>query len=117
MSENETTIGRFRIRVVPCGGLYDDGRANEGAEASVEVLDLQNADPDYAPRGQLISRYYLSTLIAHERPHGISFHGGVPAWTMTPAEANLLVTWLRGGMRPARTATLRESLSRRRSTP
>ena len=75
---SDAGYGPWRVRLV---------REGE-AEPLVEFYDA--ADPEkFGPRGQFVSRYYLSSFVGSDRysrgPRfgGINLDGGVRAWTLT----------------------------------
>lgn len=86
---------RFNVRLVRRGdrfGLNDclthgDARSPIRARlaehhdgAMIEFYDATYAGrPEFGPRGQFVSRYYLGTL-AEDAGRGLDMHGGVPEW-------------------------------------
>ena len=79
-------VGMFNVRVVSNGDLYglNDCLKHEG-EPMVEFYDARYEGPTFGPRGQFVSRYYISTLAEHPANIGLNLQGGVPAWSM-PAD-------------------------------
>jgi|DEB0MinimDraft_6_1074348.scaffolds.fasta_scaffold00768_11 hypothetical protein len=95
---SDAGYGPWRVRLV---------REGE-AEPLVEFYDA--ADPEkFGPRGQFVSRYYLSSFVGSDRysrgPRfaGINLDGGVRAWTLTAKqhrEAAAAVALLLAGVDP-----------------
>jgi hypothetical protein len=73
-------VEHFNIRIVNMGDRYglDDCLTNTKGPM-IEFYDSRYA---HTPRGQFVSRYYLSTLLERE-PAGLCLDGGVPAWTVS----------------------------------
>jgi len=99
----------FHVRLVLPGDRYgrDDclvlgGRDGDRADdAMVEFYDATYArEPGHGPRGQFVSRYYLTTLIGVDHFHqggeldrGIDLDGGVPVWQVSAANVRQAVAW------------------------
>lgn len=114
MKTREKTVGRFLVRAVPAGGELSNGHVNDAGATLVEVLDTENAHPEFCPRGQFVSRYYLTTLLEHPAGAGLNLHGGVPVWTIPSSDMDELAHWFRGILLPRRSSSLADSFSRRR---
>lgn len=110
--------GLFRCADGGVGRAGSDGKhacVHDKDEPMVEFYDSRHPhDPvefgvDNARRGQFVSRYYLSTLLADAagRPDhigGIALDGGVPAWTLDKASFQLALAYAQGvvaGRKPA----------------
>jgi hypothetical protein len=53
-------------------------------QPSVEFYDAHNnAKEDFGPRGQFVSRYYLSTLNEREENEGLNLCGHEPVWSVS----------------------------------
>ncbi len=76
---------QFFVRVVFTGDRYglDDCLVHVKPEPVVEFFDWTYAGPNFGPRGQFVSRYYVKTLSNVEG--GLSLDGGVPEWTLDAA--------------------------------
>lgn len=92
------TVGSWGVRVVFTGDRYgmQDCLTHKGAEPMVEFYDVRHAGEAFGPRGQFVSRYYLSTMLAHQEGAGLCLHGGVAAWSVTGAEFAVVAAFLRG---------------------
>lgn len=86
------SVGRFRIRAVPVGGLLYNGltrrfdRPSESysaAHAHIEVYDRRHP---HGPLGQFVSSYWACTLAERPTRGRLDLQGDVPEWTMTPEE-------------------------------
>lgn len=74
----------FLVRIVEKGDGYgvDDKVIHDEDDPMVEFYDQRYTDERFGPRGQFVSRYYLSTLL--ERPVvGIDLHHGIESWYVT----------------------------------
>lgn len=77
----------FNVRVVHEGDEYglNDCLVHDG-EPMVEFYDATYEGDKFGPRGQFVSRYYLSTLtsvMGAEPGRGLNLDGGVPVWQIT----------------------------------
>jgi hypothetical protein len=94
------TLDRFNVRIVRTGDAYGlDNCLTNNDGPMVEFYDRKYM---HTPRGQFVSRYFVSTLL--ERPAvGLSLDGGVPAWTVSADDMRLVDAYLRGfvALRPS----------------
>jgi hypothetical protein len=109
---SDAGFGPWRVRLVREGDAYGqrDCLTHGEAEPLVELYAAA-ADPEkFGPRGQFVSRYYLSSFVGFdrhstgERFSGINLDGGVPAWTLTRRQhtaAVAAVALLLAGVDPA----------------
>jgi len=107
----DRSYGPWRVRLVREGDAYGQRDCLTHAEAEPLVeLYAAAADPEkFGPRGQFVSRYYLSSFVGSDRysrgPRfaGINLDGGVRAWTLTAKqhrEAAAAVALLLAGVDP-----------------
>lgn len=90
-------LGRFWARVVRPGGLLYLGtdrtltRQPETYERDhiiIEIYDRRH--PGAKDLGQFVSAYQAETLAGVEAGGRLALHGGIPEWTMTVEETELL---------------------------
>mgnify|MGYP006275864341 CR=1 FL=1 len=88
------TLSRFNVRVVRTGDAYglNDCLINDDAPL-VEFYDHRHM---HTPRGQFVSRYFVSTILERADGLGLMLDGGVPAWTVSADDMRLVVAYLRG---------------------
>jgi len=83
------TNGRsFFVRTVLKGDKYglDDRLTHDRDDPMIEFYDAQYANVrSFGPRGQFVSRYYVSTLAKHPTGAGLCLDGGVPEWSVDAA--------------------------------
>lgn len=75
----------FLVRLVMEGDGFgrEDVLVHDSADPMIEFYDRAHADkPGFGPRGQFVSRYYLSTILG-EPVRGINLHGSEPKWYVT----------------------------------
>ncbi|MBW2672457.1 MAG: hypothetical protein JRD89_03455 [Deltaproteobacteria bacterium] len=96
----------WRVRVVQLGEAYgrDDCLVHEPSEYHrpaedplVEFYDGSQSVDKFGPRGQFVSRYYVSTLLKDRRElcnHGLLLYGAVPEWRIDSGAATQVVRWL-----------------------
>ena len=73
----------WTVRVVQKGDAYgrDDCLRHEEDRPMIEFYDASQDPEKFGPRGQFVSRYYLSTLIKDpEHYSGLDLQGDVPSW-------------------------------------
>lgn len=114
---DRATIGRFVARIVRPGGLLYHGGTNdftreqrdyERDHAIVEVFDPRYTSKGFSPLGQFITAYGADTLAEGADGGGLTMHGSIESWTMTPEETRVLRGLARavltggGGRRAAR---------------
>ena len=87
-------LSRFNVRVVRTGDAYglNDCLINDGAPL-VEFYDNRHM---HTPRGQFVSRYFVSTILERADGLGLMLDGGVPAWTVSADDMRLVAAYLRG---------------------
>lgn len=110
---------RFGVRVVRPGmryGLndrviYDESDSSFRLNDSmVEFYDYTYAgDPRFTPRGQFVSRYYVSTLLNRTAGLGLDLDGGVDVWKVDAAVTDQVIRYLN-------TNTLDPAILRERNT-
>jgi hypothetical protein len=114
----------FRARIVRQGDTYglDHCLTHDKADPMIEFYDARYASvlsehtisvaQGFAPEGQFVSRYYLSTFLAHGNS-GLCLDGGVDDWTLDAATVGAFRNWVRSlGISIKAPATL-ESMSRK----
>jgi hypothetical protein len=75
----------FFVRTVLQGDRYGlgDRLTHDNADPMIEFYDYQYANVRaFGPRGQFVSRYYVSTLAKHPKGAGLCLDGGVPEWSV-----------------------------------
>jgi len=92
-------IGIFNVRIIRHGDRYglEDCIELKG-EPMIEFYDFRYADNRFGPRGQFVSRYYLSTLVDDEARlsrTGLCLHGGVPGWSVSASEMREVFEYIR----------------------
>ena len=92
---------RFNVRIVRRGDKYgrDDSLTHNGSEPLVELYDAWQGGFSIASRGQFISRYYASTLLASSG--GLCLDGGVPDWNVTAEAMTDVRRYVRGALMEA----------------
>jgi len=72
----------WTIRIVDHGDRYglNDCLTHDKMDPLVEFYDQRHM---HTERGQFVSRYYLTTLIARDQQYGLWLHGDVEAWSLT----------------------------------
>lgn len=96
MAETTKQFGHFNVRILRKGEKYglNDDLTRDGNEPLVEFYDLDYQD-DYWPRGQFVSRYYLSTMLEHEPDTGLDLDSGVKAWYVDKETMDQVMDWIR----------------------
>lgn len=90
-------IEGFNVRIVTGGMGYgkDDCLILAGWEDPlVEFYDSRRPTPDR--RGQFVSRYFFTTILASDHPHGLQLDGGVPEWSISPQGMRDVKRYIRG---------------------
>ncbi|MDF1699862.1 MAG: hypothetical protein P1V36_01700 [Planctomycetota bacterium] len=85
----------FLVRLVRKGERYgrEDCLTHEGEDPLVEFYDLTYVDR-FGPRGQFVSRYYLTTLSRDAVfSSGLRLDGGVPEWSLDKYDVMSVVRW------------------------
>ena len=84
-------VEKFNVRIVNAGDKYgrDFCLTNDG-EPLVEFYDSRYPHTEF---GQFVSRYFVSTLINHDR--GLVLDGGIPAWSISASGMKQVVEFLR----------------------
>jgi hypothetical protein len=103
MSAEPTTVrlGRFTARIVPPphplyhGGRHDWSRPRHDYERGV-IVEIYDTDHPHTALGQFVSSYNAETLADLRPGVALSLHGGIPAWTLSPEEVDLLRPHLAG---------------------
>ena len=77
----------FMARLVRKGEAYGLNRCltHDESDPLVEFYAVNQK------RNQFVSRYYLSTLNAHDLDCGICLDGGIPAWTISAENAEYVI--------------------------
>lgn len=79
----------------------DDCLTHDGGPM-VEFYDATYAGPDFGPRGQFVSRYYLSTLMDRRgmpglyAEYGLCLQGDVPEWVVSARNVAEAIAYARG---------------------
>lgn len=83
----------FNVRIVRKGDRYglDDKLVHDKADPMVEFFDARHM---HTPRGQFVSRYYLSTLREREVDRGLNLYGGEPEWYLDASAMREVHAWL-----------------------
>ena len=92
------TDGRpFTVRIVREGDAYglNDCLTHDEAEPLIEFYDASQDPEAFGPRGQFVSRYYLTTLLEHTPGTGLGLEGSVPVWSIDADELDALIAVLR----------------------
>ena len=86
-------LARFNVRIVKTGDAYglNDCLINNDPPM-VEFWDRRYM---HTPRGQFVTRYNVSTLLARP-PQGLALDYGVPAWTVNADDMKLVIAYLQG---------------------
>lgn len=91
----------FNVRIVRRGEHYgrDDCVAHDRDDPLVEFYDSRRSAKDFGPRGQFVSRYYASTLMARQKPvAGLLLDTGSPDWTVSPAGMRKVLVQIRAAL-------------------
>lgn len=74
----------FNVVLVREGERYglNDALTHDRADALVEVWDRTHAGPRFGPRGQFVTRYYVSTFREIAEGNGLCLDGGVAVWVL-----------------------------------
>ena len=85
----------FNVRFVRQGERYgrEDCLVHDKPDPLVEFYDATNRER-FGPRGQFVSRYYLSTLRERGHREGINLYGGEPKWVVDDAAMAAVYAWL-----------------------
>jgi hypothetical protein len=76
----------FYVRLLLEGDEY--GLNNCLIHDGEPILEFYDASEKHGPRGQFVSRYYVSTLSespSRAHGHGLSLYGGEPVWHISAA--------------------------------
>lgn len=84
----------FHVRLVATGERYglDDCLVHDRAIPMVEFYDASQDLVKFGPRGQFVSRYYLTTLL--DVKGGLDLHCGEPAWQLDAAALASALRWV-----------------------
>ena len=78
-------VEKFNVRIVNNGdkyGVNDCLTNNKGS--MIEFYDSRFTQGADGNRGQFVTRYYISTLLAGSQyPNGLCLDGGIPAWSVS----------------------------------
>ncbi len=89
---------QFFVRTVLKGDRYGlDDCLTHDADPMVEFYDYTFANQKtFGPRGQFVSRYYVSTLLKdhHRLTPGLCLHGGTPEWQVDAAPLRAVLALL-----------------------
>lgn len=92
-----TDLTKFHVRIVREGEVYgrEDCLTHDKEEALVEFYDA-TVDPEkFGPRGQFVSRYYVSTLVGDEGgTRDLFLLGHEPAWYVDVNALEQVRRWL-----------------------
>lgn len=80
-------FGNFNVRIVCAGQGYgrDDCLMHKGADPLVEFYDARYTE-GFGPRGQFVSRYYMSTMLTTEPGTALILDGGIPSWVVSAGD-------------------------------
>lgn len=95
-------VGPWNVRIVRPGDSYGAGDClthPADGPPMVEFYDARQDVAKFGPRGQFVSRYYLTTLLARQPGPGLVLYGGVPEWTVTGADMDRVLTFLQDWQR------------------
>lgn len=83
----------FTARRVNSGEMYGAkfGLIHNQDDPLIEFYDARHS---FTPFGQFVSRYYLSTLLEHDRNVGLNLEGGSAYWNLTAAELQAVLRHL-----------------------
>jgi len=83
----------FNVRLVRKGEAYgrEGALRHDKIDPLVEFFDTTHKR---TPLGQLVSRYFASTLLAADPGGGLNLDGGVPEWQIGPDERAAVLAWL-----------------------
>ena len=100
MKTDIVTINRFErplwtVRIVREGDSYgrNDCLVHDKSDPMVEFYDATADTTKFGPRGQFVSRYYVSTFMSCRS--GLDLCGHVPAWTLPAWHVRDVQSWLR----------------------
>ena len=96
-------IEGFNVRIVAKGEGYgrNDALTHDHDDPLVEFYDARKLHALSGPRGQFVSRYYHTTLLASDHPHGLQLDGGVPEWSISTKGMRDVKRYLRGYLQEA----------------
>jgi hypothetical protein len=93
----------FNVRMVFPGDAYglndcltydpSDKPWSKPGDPLVEFYDARQDPARFGPRGQFVSRYYLSTLLEGDPARGLNLQGGVPSWSLDGQALTRAVEW------------------------
>lgn len=89
------TKNRWTARIIPIGDCYGatNSLTNNGNSAMIEFYDNTYASGSGDDCGQMVQRYYLSTLIEHNQNTGLVVDAGIPEWTINAENFEFFMTW------------------------
>lgn len=89
----------FNVRVLQPGDKFgmDDCLTHEG-ETVIEFYDATYEGARFGPRGQFVSRYYVSSLDTDwiRKGTGLDLHGGEPVWKLTAENVTAALEYAKG---------------------
>lgn len=91
----EKVFGKWRVVIVKKGdkyGLENCLTYNED-EPAVEFFDM-SSNKEQFEHGYFVARYYISTLLLHERGMGLALYGSHAAWTVYAEIIDEIIDWL-----------------------
>ena len=93
-------IEGFNVRIVAKGEAYgrDDCLVHDGDDALVEFYDAKADPAKFGKRGQFVSRYFFTTLLASDYPHGLQLDGGIPQWSISTQGMRDVKRYIRGSL-------------------
>lgn len=92
-------IEGFNVRIVSQGDGYgkDDCLILANWEESlVEFYDAKQDAAKFGPRGQFVSRYFLTTILGAEGKHGLQLDGDIPEWSISPKGVREVQRYIKG---------------------
>lgn len=99
---NEMRTGKWGVKIVAPGERYGLGNSvlNDSGKPLVEFYD-HSQDPAKFPKGQFVTRYYMDQLLGRgewgikDAANGLSLDSAIPDWTVSSANMQTILTWLR----------------------
>lgn len=91
-------IEGFNVRIVNKGDAYgrDDCLTHDDDVFLVEFYDAKVDPAKFGKRGQFVSRYFFTTLLASDHKHGLQLDGGVPEWSISLQGMRDVKRYIRG---------------------
>lgn len=93
-------IEGFNVRIVNKGDAYgrDDCLIHDDDVCMVEFYDSKAEPAKFGKRGQFVSRYFFTTLLASDFSHGLQLDGGIPQWSISTQGMRDVKRYIRGSL-------------------